>query len=125
MLARSLQYVFGMNANQITVTYSCKHCKRVKQVVYPVRIETHEWNGHNYVTGKFALKNDSMHTEYKFGDGAWFCTPCECGKNMMGKEIVGKVNESVACNFKCTGAKGHVCECSCGGANHGAAHRVV
>ena len=35
--------------------------------------------------------------------------------------IVGHYNASVKCNARCTGATGHLCECSCGGVNHGAA----
>ena len=26
------------------------------------------------------------------------------------------------CNGACTGASGHICDCECGGANHGASH---
>lgn len=34
------------------------------------------------------------------------------------ERIEGKVSEHV-CDARCTSAKGHNCECSCGGANHG------
>ncbi len=33
--------------------------------------------------------------------------------------------ETVPCDARCTGARGHNCECSCGGANHGAANAIA
>lgn len=38
------------------------------------------------------------------------------------KPIYGKVSESHACDARCLNAVGPDCECSCGGANHGAAN---
>ena len=35
------------------------------------------------------------------------------------RALVAKLNPAVKCGAKCTDAKGHVCECSCGGKNHG------
>lgn len=47
---------------------------------------------------------------------------CACGAKVTAKPVAGKVNHAIACNAKCTSAKGHACECSCGGKNHGAGH---
>ncbi len=38
------------------------------------------------------------------------------------KQIDGVFNEDHVCDARCTSAIGHNCECSCGGANHGADH---
>jgi hypothetical protein len=46
---------------------------------------------------------------------------CECGRLVPFKAIVGRVTET-KCDARCTGSKGHVCNCSCGGANHGKGH---
>lgn len=46
---------------------------------------------------------------------------CSCGKNVWLKIVAGVKNET-PCDGRCTGARGHVCECSCGGANHGRNH---
>ncbi len=35
------------------------------------------------------------------------------------RAINGKVNAEKKCDSRCTGARGHNCECACGGANHG------
>ena len=45
---------------------------------------------------------------------------CECGRSMGAKLLKGFVTDH-ECDARCMGAKGHVCECSCGGANHGVA----
>ena len=46
---------------------------------------------------------------------------CACGSTMSARLIKGTVTEA-PCNAKCEASKGHVCECACGGKNHGAAH---
>lgn len=51
-----------------------------------------------------------------------YCDHCQ--KPMQGNEIEGKVNTAVTCDVRCTSAVGHKCECSCGGANHGADHNA-
>lgn len=34
--------------------------------------------------------------------------------------VKGRFNAEVKCDARCTGARGHNCECQCGGKNHGA-----
>lgn len=41
-----------------------------------------------------------------------------CGSEMGAKILKGTTTDH-RCGAKCTGSKGHVCECSCGGKNHG------
>jgi len=43
---------------------------------------------------------------------------CACGGWAYGRPIVARVSEH-KCDARCTSAKGHNCECSCGGENHG------
>jgi len=45
---------------------------------------------------------------------------CQCGGRTAAKLISG-VTTDAPCNSKCEGSKGHVCECACGGKNHGKA----
>lgn len=45
-----------------------------------------------------------------------------CGAARVAHPVVGKVNESKPCNDRCMSATRHVCDCACGGLNHGAAH---
>lgn len=48
--------------------------------------------------------------------------PCDCGGSARLKSVFGKVVADKKCDGRCMGATGHVCECACGGKNHGAAH---
>ena len=41
-----------------------------------------------------------------------------CGEQTHARLVKGSTNDT-RCGAKCTGSKGHVCECSCGGKNHG------
>lgn len=41
-----------------------------------------------------------------------------CGEMVHARMVKGSTNDT-RCGAKCTGSKGHVCECSCGGKNHG------
>lgn len=45
---------------------------------------------------------------------------CSCGKEVHLRPVAGRVSPDHKCGAKCLNSKGHVCECSCGGANHGA-----
>ena len=58
---------------------------------------------------------------------ACLCLPHVCPVNPKRTVIVmryvsGKTNPAVPCDARCTTARGHSCECSCGGKNHGADH---
>lgn len=44
----------------------------------------------------------------------------EHGEQIHFRPVRGTLKPEVACNEKCTSARGHICECSCAGANHGA-----
>lgn len=44
-----------------------------------------------------------------------------CGSDRRGTEVKGHVTEH-KCNAKCLASKSGVCECSCGGKNHGSSY---
>lgn len=46
---------------------------------------------------------------------------CDSGRQMDAKPLKGFFCAEVKCGALCTGAKGHTCDCSCGGKNHGVA----
>jgi hypothetical protein len=49
------------------------------------------------------------------------CLACRgCGKTMYASPVRGIYNPKRTCNAKCMSSHGPVCECSCGGKNHGA-----
>lgn len=51
-------------------------------------------------------------------------TVAGCGHKVALKRVQGVVTDHV-CNAKCMSSTGPVCECSCGGKNHGAGHLLV
>jgi hypothetical protein len=72
------------------------------------------------------VDSTSSVTTYTDASGEWlgldvyaFQNPCACGRPLTFSAIRGRMNAEIKCNAKCTGAKGHDCECSCGGKNHG------
>lgn len=47
---------------------------------------------------------------------------CECGRELYFRDVRGSYNAEKKCNAKCLSSISHICECSCGGKNHGAGH---
>lgn len=46
---------------------------------------------------------------------------CACGKTFTLMPVAGIVSPDHKCDARCESARGHSCECACGGANHGRA----
>jgi hypothetical protein len=46
---------------------------------------------------------------------------CPTHDRRVSKRVIGTVSAK-ACDARCTNARGPLCECSCGGENHGAGH---
>ena len=46
---------------------------------------------------------------------------CPCGATVTVKAVIGTTSTK-ECDARCMGAVGPSCDCSCGGANHGAGH---
>lgn len=46
---------------------------------------------------------------------------CPCGRTRKANEVNGQRSEH-KCDARCLGSKSGKCECSCGGANHGASY---
>jgi hypothetical protein len=59
----------------------------------------------------------------QIGGIALLC-PC-CGMARSAQPVRGKFSAKHVCNEKCMSSVGTVCECSCGGKNHGGAFAVV
>lgn len=52
--------------------------------------------------------------------------PCQCGwVRWSVKPVKGTFVPEKRCDGRCQAATGDVCECSCGGLNHGAAHSLA
>lgn len=66
---------------------------------------------------------DAFQDDARFDSRRGIVAGCRgCGAQVVVGEVVGRVRPDVACDARCTGAKGRRCDCSCGGLNHGADH---
>jgi hypothetical protein len=109
-----------------TVIYNCKRCKTGRRVDYPLvhggsgvamRLDA---NGKRVVSGVWVMAcGGGKPTEYG-GDVEMGLCP-NCHRAMEYGALVGRFDPSHKCDARCEGARGHNCECSCGGANHGLA----
>lgn len=54
--------------------------------------------------------------------GNLVCACRGCAKLMYVFPVHGKFSAKHECNAKCLSSHGFICECSCGGKNHGAGH---
>ena len=50
---------------------------------------------------------------------------CTCGNTAVPvKAVEGRVVPEHKCDARCVNSKGHVCDCSCGGKNHGSGYSI-
>jgi len=91
------------------VIYRCKRkgCGLIRRIDYPL------------ARGNRRFRVDARRGEV----GAGSDYTCVCGGYARGFEIVAVVSSHV-CDARCMNAFGPDCECSCGGANHGAGFDV-
>ena len=110
------------------VMYRCKKCKAARRVEYPVTVRTEYFN--RWQAGGVALQG--IETRRFYGEYAnetrRSTYPPDlqcCGKSMSSNVIKGIRNDAIKCDARCENAKGHNCECSCGGKNHGRSYAAL
>ncbi len=110
------------------VIYNCKRCKIGRRVEYKEKSLSGQ-AGRRDKAGCWYPAGAWIHaigggkpTEYG-GDPLGLCP--QCGRLMNQGELKGRVVPEVPCDSRCTGARGHNCDCSCGGANHGSSWKAA
>lgn len=108
-----------------TVIYNCKRCKVGKRSEYPLGsscngLYREDADGKRVSAGIWiTCFGGGKPTQY---DGDLENGLCRnCGKAMDYGILQGHLRPEVKCDARCTSARGHSCDCSCGGANHGVA----
>lgn len=91
----------------------CRVCKATRRHSFKVEVRS---------TTTYGLTGMKTHRRERILEGRDF-VEC-CGVIVAQRRIEGHRNET-PCDARCTEAKGHKCECSCGGSNHGAGHEVT
>ncbi len=102
-------------------TARCLTCKRAHSLLAPIAY--FRWQGRGDMYSKLTRESFVDADGRTIGAPAWreagfVC----CGRRWSYLQVKGVLRTDVKCNAKCTGSTGHVCECSCGGKNHGAGH---
>ena len=96
----------------------CKGCDVYLVKDIDIRVKRTSWwsNGPQSNTVKTSL-TEGVHV-HQYG----YRIECpKCKNGLYGKTFTMRVTEH-KCGAKCVNSKGHVCECSCGGKNHGSGY---
>lgn len=96
---------------------SCKACKGGVRVV-GVMATVGAVGAH--ICGGYALLTKDREVLLESRGG--YIAGCRCGGRAVVRRVEGKVSKIHICGAKCMASKGPSCECSCGGANHGASY---
>jgi hypothetical protein len=99
---------------------SCKGCKGTVRVSPKVRVQRSSM-GYGRTSYRVFVTLPGQTREIESGTTDYFFANCLCGKSVKFNRVRGVVTAH-ECNAKCLGSKGGVCECSCGGRNHGASY---
>lgn len=88
------------------VIYRCKACNSVVRVDYRREMRAIGCG-----------RKEAVY--FRSSDGARNVQPVPCcGRPMAWNFLKATMNQAVRCDARCVNAKGHNCECSCGGENH-------
>lgn len=105
------------------VIYNCKRCKIGRRVEYSCvkpgylfRVTT---DGKQVPAGVWVVAIGGGKPTVYGGDTEMGLCSC-CGKAMTYGKLEGHYDPTHKCDARCTSARGHNCECQCGGVNHGA-----
>lgn len=104
-------------------TKKCKHCNKATSVMAE-RVNA-EWKFGSVRRGAFADESGNVvGYEYIIGDTSTMLVQCRggCGNYKIARKVLGRVRNDIKCDGRCESATGHVCDCACGGKNHGRRH---
>lgn len=115
-----------------TMIYNCKRCKVGRRVEYPHtqapvsnfarRTYWRDDGGQRIPAGVWIEHSGGVLPTVYGGDPLGVCPGC--GRKMEFSFLIATERLGVPCDARCTGARGHTCDCSCGGKNHGAGWSV-
>ena len=77
---------------------------------------TDKWGAKKWSEARLTREVDG-----KARDISWDATCPTCKRHRKSAEVRGSVTDH-KCNAKCLASTSGICECSCGGANHGKSH---
>ena len=108
-----------------TILYNCKRCKVGKRVEYPIERSKgyffrKDENGQEQPSGVWiTVCGGGQPTQYGGDVEMGLCRVCR--KMMTYGVLKAYLKPEHKCDARCMSSRGPLCECSCGGANHGKA----
>lgn len=72
------------------------------------------------LTRTFQEDRRTYRQDYQDAAGVWHLAEAPTVRGVRGVSVAGTYVPEIKCDARCQNAKGHKCECSCGGKNHGA-----
>jgi hypothetical protein len=108
----------------MTIIYNCKSCKTGKRVEYPNKqgrgFSRTDSTGQEVMAGVWIQSCGGGRPTTYGGDTEFGICPT-CSRMMSYGALKAHYSPDHECDSRCTSARGHNCECTCGGANHGIA----
>jgi len=86
-----------------------------RTVVYAQNVQIN--NGKQIAPGAWIQSHGGGNPTIYGGDPLGICA--DCNRLMACGKLKGIFNPEIKCGGQCKSARGHTCECSCGGLNHG------
>jgi Zn finger protein HypA/HybF involved in hydrogenase expression len=108
----------------------CRSCKAIGRVEFTLITTTRSYLGQMTQDQEVQFAKDAFGSYFRFRSGLidklyqHYGRRCpQCGDHNVDVNLVkGVYIANKPCDGRCMSAKRNSCECSCGGANHGAAH---
>lgn len=97
--------------------FNCKECKHTEAREYNL-LRTEMYGPERMYERRIYGRINEYGREVRVANDFLACPTCQ---KLMKMAVVQGFKTDHVCDVRCTGAKGHKCECSCGGANHGKA----
>ncbi len=108
-----------------TYIYNCKRCRRGRRVEYPLGSAKRGFSrmdaSGSVLPGGIWIQACGGGPPTIYGGDLENGICSDCQKMMSFGELKAIFRPDHKCDARCTSARGHHCECSCGGANHGIA----
>lgn len=108
-----ITWEYRTSTREVRYNGKCKACKK-QHTALVTRVSKS-----TYRSDMIKRVSDSSTETLEGRPWVWGSVAC-CGKPVTMKSVKGTRNPDIPCSAKCMASKGHVCECSCGGRNHGA-----
>ena len=110
------EYKITESAHTQRMSFTCTSCKAYKVMDVDVCIKRTSW----WCNGPQSSRAETVMTPNVrwVKQSKMYATTCTCTATTYAKIFKISLTDH-KCDARCMASKGHICECSCGGKNHG------